>query len=40
MDEMLVTKMQWDQVYRWAITNGYTFDEIGSGKVQSSSPKA
>ncbi len=32
MDEMLVTKMEWDQVYLWAITNGYTFDNAGSGK--------
>src|ERR1035437_4086363 len=26
MDSTLVTKAQWDEVYNWAITHGYTFD--------------
>ena len=32
MDSTEVTKAQWDIVYDWAITNGYSFDNIGSGK--------
>lgn len=28
-----VTKAQWDEVYHWAITNGYQFDFGASGKV-------
>jgi formylglycine-generating enzyme required for sulfatase activity len=32
MDEMEVTKAKWDKVYQWAITNGYAFDNPGSGK--------
>jgi formylglycine-generating enzyme required for sulfatase activity len=32
MDSNLVTKAQWDVVYNWAITNGYTFANTGSGK--------
>lgn len=32
MDEREVTKAEWDAVYTWAITNGYTFDNAGLGK--------
>ncbi|MCU0856993.1 MAG: formylglycine-generating enzyme family protein [Pontiellaceae bacterium] len=32
MDRTEVTKAQWDTVYNWAITNGYIFDNAGSGK--------
>jgi formylglycine-generating enzyme required for sulfatase activity len=32
MDKYEVTKAQWDEVYDWAVTNGYTFDNGGSGK--------
>jgi formylglycine-generating enzyme required for sulfatase activity len=32
MDEHEVTKAQWDEVYAWATTNGYAFDNAGSGK--------
>ena len=32
MDATEVTKTQWDVVYTWAITNGYRFDYVGSGK--------
>jgi len=32
MDATPVTKAQWDEVYTWAITNGYTFDNDGFGK--------
>lgn len=32
MDPTEVTKSQWDAVYTWAITNGYSFDHAGSGK--------
>ncbi|GEM_PF-822077 len=32
MDQCGVTKALWDEVYNWAITNGYTFDYSGSGK--------
>jgi len=32
MDQCEVTKALWDEVYAWAITNGYTFDNAGSGK--------
>ena len=32
MDQYEVTKALWDEVYAWAITNGYTFDNAGSGK--------
>ena len=32
MDTNLVSKAQWDQLYHWAITNGYSFDNAGSGK--------
>ena len=32
MDKYEVTNAQWDQVYDWAVTNGYTFDNAGSGK--------
>lgn len=33
IDEMEVTKAKWDEVYNWAITNGYIFDNAGSGKM-------
>lgn len=32
MDETEVTKAQWDTVYTWAVTNGYSFSNAGSGK--------
>ena len=32
MDKYDVTKAFWDSVYSWAITNGYSFDGVGSGK--------
>ncbi len=32
MDRYDVTKALWDSVYQWAITNGYSFDNAGSGK--------
>ena len=32
MDTNLVSKAQWDEVYQWAITNGYSFDNTGSGR--------
>jgi formylglycine-generating enzyme required for sulfatase activity len=32
MDRFEVTKAFWDEVYQWAITNGYSFDNRGSGK--------
>jgi formylglycine-generating enzyme required for sulfatase activity len=32
MDENEVTYGKWKEVYSWAITNGYTFDNAGSGK--------
>ena len=32
MDQTEVTKAQWDAVYTWAVTNGYSFDHAGSGK--------
>jgi len=32
MDATEVTKAQWDDVYSWAVTNGYSFDNAGSGK--------
>jgi len=35
LDQYEVTKAQWDEVYSWAITNGYTFTNQGSGKGQS-----
>jgi formylglycine-generating enzyme required for sulfatase activity len=33
MDATEVTKAQWDIVYNWAITNDYSFDNTGLGKV-------
>ena len=30
MDKTEVTKGQWDQVFSWAVTNGYDFDNVGS----------
>jgi len=32
MDKTEVTKEHWDEVYNWASTNGYIFDNIGLGK--------
>ena len=32
MDQTEVTQAQWDEVYSWAVTNGYSFDNAGSGK--------
>ena len=32
MDATEVTKAQWDVVYNWAVTNGYSFTYAGSGK--------
>ena len=32
MDATGVTKAKWDEVYTWAVTNGYTFVNAGSGK--------
>ena len=32
MGKYEVTKAQWDEVYQWAITNGYVFDFGASGK--------
>lgn len=32
MDKYDVTFTHWQQVYNWAITNGYSFDYLGSGK--------
>lgn len=32
MDKYEVTKAQWDAVYNWAVTNGYSFANAGSGK--------
>ncbi|MBN2683877.1 MAG: SUMF1/EgtB/PvdO family nonheme iron enzyme [Pontiellaceae bacterium] len=32
MDATEVTKAQWDVVNTWAVTNGYSFDHVGSGK--------
>jgi formylglycine-generating enzyme required for sulfatase activity len=31
-DATEVTKAKWDEVYTWAIANGYGFDNAGSGK--------
>lgn len=31
MDATEVTKAEWDKVYAWAITNGYSFSNAGSG---------
>lgn len=32
MDATEVTKAQWDEVYNWAVMNGYSFINAGSGK--------
>jgi formylglycine-generating enzyme required for sulfatase activity len=34
MDRHEVTKALWDDVYAWAIKNGYAFDSAGSGKAK------
>ena len=31
MDKGVITKGKWDEVYNWAITNGYSFENAGSG---------
>jgi sulfatase modifying factor 1 len=35
MDKYEVTKALWDEVYNWAITHGYSFDNPGLGKAAS-----
>jgi len=35
MDQYEIQKWKWDQVYNWAATNGYSFDNAGSGKTNS-----
>ena len=32
MDKYVVTKALWDDIYQWAVTNGYDFDNQGFGK--------
>ena len=32
MDKYEVTKEKWDEVYEWAVTNGYAFENQGKGK--------
>lgn len=32
MDQYEVKKEQWDTVYNWAVSHGYSFDNAGSGK--------
>jgi formylglycine-generating enzyme required for sulfatase activity len=32
IDKTEVTKAHWDEVYNWAVTNGYGFDNSGLGK--------
>lgn len=32
MDQTEVTKALWDEVYQWAVANGYGFDHAGAGK--------
>jgi len=32
MDEIEVTKAKWDEVYDWAVTNGYSFHNVGAGR--------
>ncbi len=32
MGKYEVTKSDWDDVYAWALTHGYVFDNAGSGK--------
>ncbi|MBI2927208.1 MAG: SUMF1/EgtB/PvdO family nonheme iron enzyme [Verrucomicrobia bacterium] len=32
MDKYEVWKARWDEVYQWAVSNGYRFDNAGSGK--------
>ena len=34
MDKYEVSKAKWDDVYNWAINNGYSFDNAGSGKAE------
>ena len=32
MDRYEITEALWDEVYNWAVSNGYSFDNTGSGK--------
>jgi len=32
IDKYEVSKEKWDEVYSWALTNGYAFDDPGEGK--------
>ena len=32
MEKHEVTKAVWDSVYAWAVNNGYSFENVGSGK--------
>jgi formylglycine-generating enzyme required for sulfatase activity/pimeloyl-ACP methyl ester carboxylesterase len=32
IDQYEVTKALWDNIYNWAVTNGYSFSQSGSGK--------
>ena len=32
LDQYELTKARWDEVYSWAVANGYSFDNPGSGK--------
>jgi formylglycine-generating enzyme required for sulfatase activity len=32
MDKHLISLTQWNEVYAWAVTNGYSFNNAGSGK--------
>ena len=32
LDTNLVTEALWDNVYQWALTNGYDFENAGGGK--------
>jgi len=32
MDATEVTKAQWDTIYNWAVTNGYSFENVGAGR--------
>ena len=40
MDKYEVTKALWDDVYNWAITNGYSFDYANSGQGKAASHPA
>ena len=38
MDQYEVTKALWDEVYNWAVTNGYSFGSTGPGKAITNHP--